>query len=91
MSELLHEKEDLLHIGGSAYQEDGNCVFVFYEEDSAYGVERIILRNLLKLFGEDYVILSEKEYADERERLSMHVFTNLPWDMYKSILGKDHE
>ena len=62
------EKDDLHYIGDSTYpNDDGNCVFVFYE---AFGISRILLRNLLKLFGENYVILSEDEYVEEDEGIS---------------------
>ena len=86
MSELQLEKNDLRYIGGAVYQNEGNCVFVFYDAECAYGVERIFLRNLLKLFGEDYVILSEEESWDDEDEVSMHVFTNFPWDVYMNAL-----
>ena len=86
--ELQLEKNDLLYIGSTVYQNEGTCVFVFDDADSAYGVERIFLRNLLKLFGEDYVILLEEEFWDEEDRASMHVFTNFPWDEYMRMFNK---
>ena len=79
--ELL--KSDIHRIGGSAYHNDeGNCVIVFYEDDVAYQVEYIFLRSILRLFGQQYRILSEDEYVDERGELSIHLTTNLPWDIY---------
>ena len=79
--ELL--KSDIHRIGGSAYHNDeGNCVIVFYEDDVAYQVEYIFLRSILRLFGQQYRITSEDEYVDERGELSIHLTTNLPWDIY---------
>lgn len=75
-------KSDILRIGDSVYQNDEeNSVFVFYGEHDAYGVERIFLRNLLKLFGEQYRIISEDEYAEENGELSIHLTTNLPFEL----------
>lgn len=38
-------KSDIHRIGGATYHnDDGNCVFVFYGDDDAYGIERIFLR-----------------------------------------------
>ena len=74
------EKEDLLYIGDSTYQsDDGNCVFVFYD---AFDISRILLRNLLKMMGNQYRILEEEEFVDEHNGIIIHFFTYLPWDVY---------
>lgn len=79
--ELL--KSDIHRIGGATYQNDeGNCVFVFYGDDDAYGIELIFLRNLLKLFGEQYKVISEEEFIDEKDEFTIYLTTNLPWEMY---------
>ena len=76
-------KSDIYRIGGSTYQSDeGYCVFVFYEDDVAYQIEYIFLRNLLKLFGQQYRITSEDEYFNEKEGVAIHLTTNLPWKEY---------
>ena len=82
--ELL--KSDICFIGGTAYHNDeGNCVFVFYGDDDAYGIEYIFLRNLLKLFGDQYGIISEDEYINDRDEVSIYLTTNLPWEMYWEV------
>ena len=79
-------KSDIHRIRGAVYQnDDGNCVFVFYDDCNDYGVEYIILRNLLLLFGEQMRIVSEDEYIDENEELSIHLTTNLPWETFMRI------
>lgn len=79
-------KSDIYRIGGAVYpNDDRNCVFVFYDDCAAYGVEYIILRNLLLLFGEQMRIVSEDEYVDENEGLSIHLSTNLPWETFMKI------
>lgn len=76
-------KSDIHRIGGAAYHNDeGNCVIVFYEDDVAYQIEYIFLRNILKLFGQQYRITSEDEYFDEKEGLVIHLTTNLPWEIF---------
>ena len=76
-------KSDIHCIGDTIYPNDeGNCVFVFDGNLDAFGIKRIFLRNLLPMFGEQYRIISEDEYVDEREGLSIHLTTNLPWDIY---------
>ena len=78
-------KSDIHRIGGAAYHNDeGNCVIVIYDDDAAYQVEYILLRNILRLFGQQYQITSEDEYPDERGELAIHLTTNLPWAMYMS-------
>ncbi len=79
-------KSDIFRIGGATYQNDeGNCVFVFYEDDVAYQIEYIFLRNLLPLFGEQYRITSEDEYVEEGDELVIHLTTNLPWKEYMEV------
>ena len=76
-------KSDIHRIGGAAYHNDeGNCVIVFYEDDVAYQIEYIFLRNSLKLFGQQYRITTEDEYFNEKNEYSMHLTTNLPWEMF---------
>ena len=38
----------------------------------------------LKLFGEQYKVVSVDEYIDEKDEISTYVTTNLPWEMYMS-------
>ncbi len=74
---------DIHRIGSAAYHNDeGNCVIVFYEDDVAYQIEYIFLRNILKLFGQQYRITSEDEYIDEKEGFVIYLTTNLPWGIY---------
>ena len=76
-------KSDIHRIGGATYHnDDGNCVFVFYGDDDAYGIERIFLRNLLKQFGEQYKVVLEEEYVNDKFEPTTYVTTNLPWKEY---------
>ena len=83
------EKGDLRYIGDTVYQnDDGNCVFCFDEENCAYGIYRILLRNLLKMVDRQYRILSEEDYVDDQDRITTEITTNLPWGKYEETIGQ---
>lgn len=91
MNYLKLLKSDIHSIADTIYQEDGNCVFVFDGDLDAFGLKRIFLRNLLQLFGEEYVIVSEDEYWDDKDQVSIYLFTNLPWEMYMNPTDDNEE
>lgn len=76
------EKGDLCLIGHTAYNEGGHMAVVC-SIDSA-NLEYILLRNILKCFGEEYRIVESFEvFEDETNLLSVKdkVFiTNLPFE-----------
>ncbi len=85
-------KSDIHRIGDTVYQNDkGNCVFVFDGNLDAFGIQYIILRSLLLLFGDDYRIVSEDEYWDEKDQVSIYLFTNLPWELFVKAGQEDTE
>ena len=76
-------KSDIHCIGDTIYPNDeGNCVFVFDGDLDAFGIKRIFLRNLLPMFGEQYRIISEVEYVNDKLDFSIYLTTNLPWKEY---------
>lgn len=91
MNYLKLLKSDIHSIADTIYQEEGNCVFVFDGDLDAFGLKRIFLRNLLQLFGEEYVIVSEDEYWDDKVQVSIYLFTNLPWEMFESATKANDE
>ena len=91
MNYLKLLKSDIHSIADTVYQEDGNCVFVFDGDLDAFGLKRIFLRNLLQLFGEEYVIVSEDEYWDDKDQVSIYLFTNLPWEMFENATKANDE
>ena len=91
MNYLKLLKSDIHSIADTIYQEDGNCVFVFDGDLDAFGLKRIFLRNLLQLFGEEYVIVSEDEYWDDKVQVSIYLFTNLPWEMFENATKANDE
>lgn len=91
MNYLKLLKSDIHSIADTIYQEEGNCVFVFDGDLDAFGLKRIFLRNLLQLFGEEYVIVSEDEYWDDKDQVSIYLFTNLPWEMLENATKANDE
>lgn len=91
MNYLKLLKSDIHSIADTIYQEDGNCVFVFDGDLDAFGLKRIFLRNLLQLFGKEYVIVSEDEYWDDKDQVSIYLFTNLPWEMFENATKANDE
>ena len=91
MDYLKLVKSDIHSIADTVYQEEGNCVFVFDGDLDAFGIKYIFLRNLLQLCGEEYVIVSEDEYWDDKNQVSIYLFTNLPWDVYMNATKANDE
>lgn len=76
--ELL--KEDLKDMGNTAYEgENDNLVIV--SDGRCLGIERIIIRNLLPLFG-DFSIIDENEVQNIDGTCDWEFVTNLPWEVY---------
>lgn len=75
---MILEKSDIWNIGHTIYRDDDeNSVFVCYP--STYGIEKILLRNILKEFG-DYKIVDTIYDEDE-----IQIKTNIPWEEIKNV------
>jgi len=77
---LIVGKEDIKKIGHTTYEEDGNTVIVC-SIDTA-NIEEILLRSILKCFGDEYEIISSKDGYEDDDIL---FFTNLPFETYMSL------
>ena len=75
-------KEDIKRIGHTTYNENGNTAFICNGDTS--NIEAILLRNILKDFGDEYKIVSEKDYEGNDE-FEIVFYTNLPFELYSSI------
>ena len=73
------EKEDIRFIGNTQFNVDGYTAFVC--DKSTCGIERILLRNILKCFGVDMTIIaSEDDWNDDCTKIeSITYITNLPF------------
>ena len=80
------EKKDIMCIGHTFYNENGNLAVICSTETS--GIEYILLRNILKCFGEKYKIVAEYDTDSEDIEYSDIVYeTNLPYSIYLSVCG----
>ena len=78
------EKTDIDLIGHTCYSENGNLAIICSTDTS--GIEQILLRNILKCFGEEYKIVDEYDTDSEEIEYSDIVFeTNLPYSIYQSV------
>lgn len=88
--EITVTKTDILNIGHTIFNENGNTAIVCKVYCS--GIESIFLRNILKCYGEEYTIIDEYDSWDEDENDEVIkgtediVFvTNLPYEMFLEI------
>ena len=82
------EKEDIKHIGNTmSADNDGNTCIIC--DGDTYHLEVILLRSILKCFGEEYKILSEEDFVwhedDPMEEWDIEIKTNLPFDKVLEI------
>ena len=85
------EKEDIGKIGNTWYNEDGFLAITCDGETA--NIEEILLRNVLKCFGEEYHIVSSKDFIwheddfDEWD-FDIEFITNLPYEVYNECTQK---
>ena len=75
-------KKDIKRIGHTTYNENGNAAFICNGDTS--NIEAILLRNILKCFGDEYEIMSEEDYEGNDE-FEIVFYTNLPFDLLLSV------
>ena len=79
------EKEDICLIGHTVFCQDGNTAFIC--ETKQNHIEYILLRNILKCFGNYKIVDTYELFEDEEKLLSVtdRVFvTDLPYSIYSS-------
>ena len=81
--ELELYKEDIMKLGDAIFPMKDYVVIEIFSRDDTVWITEILLRNILKLFGEDYKVICFDELTpeedDEVEMASMFFVTNLPW------------
>jgi hypothetical protein len=84
------EKEDIRKIGNTWYNEDGFLAITCDCETA--NIEEILLRNVLKCFGEEYHIVSVEDFIwqddDGDDVYEIEFFTNLPYEKYDEISSR---
>ena len=73
------EKSDLTKIGSTLYEEDGNTHIICDVQTA--NIEEILLRNVLRCFGQDYKILNAEDFEWENGDIGILFKTNLPFSM----------
>lgn len=88
----LH-KEDLLSLSEIVFCQDGYVSFIMAGLSSRGMVweREIIIRNVLKLFGDQYKVvgIAESELAVDGTTTLTRFETNLPWSMIEELLDDD--
>ena len=90
--ELELYKEDIFKIGEYIVPIEGNVGITIDANDNSLGLKEILVRNILKLYGNQYEILSVDDYAGRQtqgitEVISLVIVTNLPIEEVKRIGG----
>lgn len=79
------EKTDIEHIGHTLFNYNGYVAISCYA--SHCGIERIMLRNILKCFGDEFAIIESEDDWNESCTLIEGVtyITNLPYETYLEL------
>lgn len=75
--------KDILHIGHTWFNEEGNLSIIAGSETAC--IESILLRNILLCFGEGYVITDEEDFESEDGDVDILFRTNLPYDRIEDV------
>ncbi len=81
-------KEDIKKIGYACYNE-GGFLEIMCDGDT-YNIEYILLRSILKCFGDEYKIIKTEVFIWKNEEGEEEVFdilyiTNLPYELFEKI------
>ena len=81
-------KEDIKKIGNTKYNEGGFLAIIC--DGDTCNIEEILLRSILKCFGDDYKVIKTEDYIwenDEGELVYEILYvTNLPYELFEKII-----
>lgn len=81
------EKNDIKKIGNTAFNKNGNLAIVCNGETS--NIEEILLRSILKCFGEEYKVISSEDNiwvnVKGEEVYDILFTTNLPYELFEEV------
>lgn len=81
------EKNDITRIGNTAFNKNGNLAIVCNGETS--NIEEILLRSILKCFGDDYKVISSEDNiwvnVKGEEVYDILFTTNLPYELFEEV------
>ena len=80
-------KEDIKKIGYACYNE-GGFLAIMCDGDTC-NIEEILLRSILKCFGDDYKVIKTEDYIWEKDEgevvCEILYVTNLPYELFEKI------
>jgi hypothetical protein len=80
-------KEDIKRIGHTCYNEGGSLAIMC--DGDTCNIEEILLRSILKCFGDDYKVIKTEDFIwenDEGEVVYEILYvTNLPYEIFEKI------
>ena len=82
-------KEDIISIGYDAANVNGNLV-ISCSPHTAH-IEFMLLRGVLKCYGEQYVVLDIKALPDGNGSFDLCFVTNLPYSSFESIMNSTNK
>jgi len=80
-------KKDIKKIGYACYNE-GGFLAIMCDGDTC-NIEEILLRSILKCFGDDYKVIKTEDYIWEKDEgevvCEILYVTNLPYELFEKI------
>ena len=80
-------KEDIKRIGHTCYNE-GGYLAIMCDGDTS-NIEEILLRSILKCFGDDYKVIKTEDYIWQNDVgevvYEILYVTNLPYELFEKI------
>ena len=80
-------KEDIKRIGHTCYNEGGSLAIMC--DGDTCNIEEILLRSILKCFGDDYKVIKTEDYIWEKDEgevvCEILYITNLPYELFEKI------
>ena len=81
------KKEDIKKIGNTKYNE-GGFLAIMCDGDTC-NIEEILLRSILKCFGDDYKVIKTEDFIWENDEgevaYEILYVTNLPYELFEKI------
>ena len=78
------QADDIEKIGTTTFGGDDGFTHILCDLSTA-NIEEILLRNILKCFGDEYEILACEDFEWENGVEQIEFVTNLPWDLYREL------
>ena len=81
------QADDIQKIGTTTFGADDGFTHILCDLSTA-NIEEILLRSILKCFGDEYEILGCEDFEWDNGIEQIEFVTNLPWDVYKEAFMK---